>query len=101
MNSGHYRWAWIERALTNGLERTRNNYGHPMIINSGYRNPLRNSEIRDPEGRPASRTSNHQYGVAVDVRTPTVEDREALEMAASGTGTTEVLRYPRHLHLAW
>jgi len=62
LNSGHYSWAILTSALYAGLEATRTNYGYPMDVSSGYRNPIRNAEL------PGSATeSQHIYGLAADI----------------------------------
>ena len=61
LNSGHYDWGIVTDALYTGLEATRTNYGHPMDVRSGYRNPIHNA---DEGGVPESR---HIYGLAADI----------------------------------
>lgn len=68
METGDYTWALVRRPLVRpassgyGLDRWRELYGAPRIINSAYRNPSRNARVG---GAPQSR---HMYGDAVDLR---------------------------------
>ncbi|MGE0129646.1 MAG: D-Ala-D-Ala carboxypeptidase family metallohydrolase [Blastocatellales bacterium] len=62
LNSGDYNWAIIRNVLLTGLENTRTNYFDlPLIINSGYRNPARNSVAG------GAINSRHVYGDAADI----------------------------------
>ena len=54
-------YAIVTRALLDGLEATRTNYGYPMVPSSGYRNPEHNEREGGEWG------SFHQYGVAADI----------------------------------
>jgi hypothetical protein len=71
LNTGDYSWALIREPLVipaasgYGLDRWRAEYGSSRIINSAYRNPVRN---QNAGGRANSR---HQFGDAVDFRNQT------------------------------
>ena len=95
LNSGDYRWAWIEGVWTRGLENTRTYYGRPMIITSGYRNPARNDRVGGVS------ESARQYGRAADVSATTPEAQEQLVSAAMSAGVVFYQRRSRHVHLGW
>ncbi len=70
LNTGDYSVALIKDPLISagpyssyGLEAWRNAYGFPMIVNSAYRNPIRNINVG------GAGDSRHLYGDAADIRT--------------------------------
>ncbi len=105
LNKGDFSWAIITSGLTSGLEATRTNYGHPMSLNSAYRNPIRNTAV---EGVPESR---HIYGVAADVAVEDLNDNGTIERsewdelaAAAGTAGAWVESYDltlTYVHMNW
>jgi hypothetical protein len=68
LNTGDYAWALLRDPLISsagsghGLDLFREAFGGPRIINSAYRNPLRNAAVGGAVG------SRHMYGDAADVR---------------------------------
>ena len=60
INSGDYSVAVF--AIAQHLQNIRNQFGHPMAVNSGYRNPVHNMNL--PGSAPESR---HIYGRAADI----------------------------------
>ena len=96
LNSGDHRWAWIETALLDGLEGTRQAYGEPMIITSGYRCPEKNATVPG-----AATNSVHQFGRAVDVSATTLDEQDAVIVAATRQPGAKIIRYSSHVHLQW
>ena len=96
LNSGDHRWAWIETALLDGLEGTRRAYGEPMIITSGYRCPEKNATVPG-----AATNSVHQFGRAVDVSATTLDEQDAIIVAATRQPGAKIIRYSSHVHLQW
>ncbi|MGH9843600.1 MAG: D-Ala-D-Ala carboxypeptidase family metallohydrolase [Blastocatellia bacterium] len=75
MNSP-YTWGLVREPLTMdkssgyGLDKWRDAYGAPRIVNSAYRSPRKNSSVG------GARQSRHMYGDAVDLRNVTGGDEE-------------------------
>jgi hypothetical protein len=87
LNTGDYSWALVRRPLVRpassgyGLDRWRELYGAPRIINSAYRNPVHNAGVG---GAPNSR---HIWGDASDLRNETgtlTEWQRMYDMAGPG-----------------
>jgi len=106
LNTGDYSWAIIRDRLLTGLENTRSNYGYPMPVTSGYRNPARNQRVG---GQPNSR---HVYGDAADIAVrdnngdgDLSDDSKRLARAALDAGATYTQEYPErgysHVHMDW
>jgi hypothetical protein len=64
INTGDYSWALVRDPLPPGLDSWLTNYGSSRIINSSYRNPVRNAAV----GGAFSPPSRHMYGDAADFR---------------------------------
>jgi hypothetical protein len=70
LNTGDYSWGLIRLPLTTasssgyGLDDWRVNYGASRIVNSAYRNPVRNAAV----GGAFSPPSRHMFGDATDLR---------------------------------
>lgn len=68
INTGDFAWALVSKTLTvaasegYGLDKWREEYGSARIINSAYRNPVRNAAIG------GAAKSRHMHGDAVDFR---------------------------------
>lgn len=84
INKGDYSLALIRDSLITRadsgyeLDKWRHEYGSSRVINSGYRNPVRNDDVG---GKPLSR---HMFGDAadLDVVSNTVEEWDDLKAAA-------------------
>jgi len=106
-NTGNYSWALVKRPLViaassgYGLDRWRELYGGPRIINSAYRNPVRNASVG------GKRDSRHQHGDAVDLRnqTGTAAEWDSMYRTAGDAGAD--YREPvsdsglGHVHADW
>lgn len=76
------------------LDRAREFFGYPLVITSGYRDPVHNSDIG------GAKTSEHTFGNAADIRAP--QDtimREKLCWAFGLAGFKRVESAPRHYHV--
>ena len=60
--SRHYPYGFVTANLKTGLQATRDAYGAPIHLESGYRCPIGNASLPD-----AVPTSNHKKGAAVDM----------------------------------
>lgn len=107
INTGDYSWAIF--TIFQNLEDVRTNYGYPMPVNSGYRNPVKNRCRLDPPGAPESR---HIYGDAADIDVrdndgdgDLADDSAALRQAAYNAAASYVREYPErnysHVHMDW
>lgn len=77
--SGHPPWGIVQDIVWEGLERIREEYGRgALVVNSGYRCPHGN---RDPSVGGAD-NSQHQYGVAADLRVANEAEYWAMRQAA-------------------
>ena len=71
-----YTWALVREPLTvdksggYGLDKWRDVYGSPRIVNSAYRSPRKNSSVG------GATQSRHMYGDAVDLRNVSGSDEE-------------------------
>ena len=110
-----YRRAWAEKCTEVKIKET----GDPnakveasdLIVNSGYRNPEHNDHVyKDP--KKANKTSEHQYGIALDVRNIDLDgdgevikgkDGPLMERAAwqAGAGYADWTRYNTITHADW
>jgi len=98
LNTGDYSWAIIRDRLLTGLETTRSNYGYPMLVNSGYRNPARNARIG------GASQSRHMYGDAADIAAGDCPTWNALAEAACRAGAWVEpisLSGVGHVHMDW
>jgi len=107
LNTGDYSWAIIRDRLLMGLENTRSNYGYPMPVTSGYRNPHRQATVN-----PSAMNSRHVYGDAADIDVrdnngdgDLSDDSKRLVRAARDAGATYTQEYPEggysHVHMDW
>ncbi|MEW6104635.1 MAG: D-Ala-D-Ala carboxypeptidase family metallohydrolase, partial [bacterium] len=97
-----YSWAVLRPILYTGLEATRANYGYPMIVNSGYRNPIRQLQVN-----PTAPESRHIYGDAADIavvdinNNGIIEPDEWDELADAATAANADYIEPRQQTGAW
>ena len=76
LNTGDHSWALIRQPLIvgagtgYGLDKWRENYGGSRIVNSAYRNPVRNANVG------GAQNSRHMYGDASDLRNNSVTQQE-------------------------
>jgi len=76
------------------LDRTREYYGHPIIITSGLRTSENNALVK------GVKNSAHLTGLAVDIKVPVNQQlRERLTWAIGRGGFDRVGFYDRHAHL--
>lgn len=84
LNTGDYAWALLRAPLVAtaasgyGLDKLRQAYGGPRVINSAYRNPPHNASIG------GATQSRHMYGDAADLRNAsgTITEYTAMRSAA-------------------
>ncbi|MBX7134005.1 MAG: hypothetical protein K1X67_15135 [Fimbriimonadaceae bacterium] len=65
LSTGDYDWALVRTPMLEGLRTLENNIG-AVVVNSAYRNPVRNRGVSGSAGR-----SRHMFGDAIDVNNPT------------------------------
>lgn len=75
------------------LDRAREYYGKPIIITSGYRDPLKNKEVGGVFD------SAHTTGKAVDLKVTESTDKERLLWALCAAGFKRVGYYDKHIHV--
>ena len=75
------------------LQKVRDIYGKPMIVNSGYRCPAHNAAVK------GSPTSQHMLGLAADIQCDSFNDRYALVNAAFAVGMRGIGVYQSFVHL--
>jgi Peptidase M15 len=88
LNTGNFSWIIARAPITvnqsagYGLDRWRFNYGSARIVNSAYRNPVRNAAVG------GANASRHMFGDAVDLRnvTQTQAEYDAMYVAAQNAG---------------
>lgn len=81
-----------KEALTK-LQRVRDLYGKPIIINSAYRDPIHNVNVG------GSPNSQHVKGQAFDIHIPNHTVGRELERIALEAGFTSIGRYKNFLHI--
>ncbi len=92
-----YNWAILLQGFLNGLQATRNTYGSPMTLNSGYREPAENADVG---GAPASQ---HVFGDAADI----ASDSTTWKMLAHDANVEGACVEPEsesgsaHVHMDW
>lgn len=109
-NTGDYSWAIVNSRMAEGYQIIAENYvPHPANINSAYRNPVHNHNIR-PRG---AEESQHVYGTAVDIQTVAIghagaaneEDWKILRKVSEIANPTYTERLkesgPGHVHVDW
>lgn len=65
LNWGTYSWAIIRQRLLDGLEAMRTEYGGPLTITSGYRNPAKDATFTNPPNQYPN--GQHRFGLAADI----------------------------------
>lgn len=75
------------------LDRAREYFGSPIIITSGYRDPLKNEEAG------GVKDSAHEHGMAVDIRCADIELQKKLVWALACAGFKRCGVYDRHIHV--
>lgn len=78
--------------LLQQLQQLRTTLGRPVIITSGYRNPVHNKAVG------GSPTSQHLFGKAADIQVAGITIDE-LARHAKAAGFTGIGRYPTFLHV--
>lgn len=79
--------------LLDMLERIRNHFKAPVIINSGYRTPSWNSKVN------GSPNSYHCKGMAADIVVKGHSSKEVAEYASSIMNLGGVIRYTNFVHI--
>lgn len=69
LNTGHFPWAIVRAVLPGAVASWRSEYGSPLTVTSGYRNPKHNRE----EG--GEQYSRHMFGDACDMDNPDNQDK--------------------------
>jgi hypothetical protein len=97
LNSGDFSWAILRPSLLSGADNTRINYGQPLIVNSGYRNPARNYQVG------GTADSRHMYGDAIDLHSnaSTWSNIRNAGLDAGACGEPKRLTFPGWVHLDW
>ncbi len=95
-----YPWFILRGSLCTGFNQTRTNFGGPIPLSSGYRNPAANHRVG------GATNSWHVHGRAVDMDGSTVEENQRIYNAMEGTGFIERIREPNdtaptRIHGAW
>jgi len=83
----------INEDLVNKLQELRDYLGVPLIINSAYRCPERNSQVG------GATRSQHLLGNAVDISLKTVDNRKKLMELAETIGFNGIGEYNTFIHL--
>jgi hypothetical protein len=96
----HGDWGLVRESLRAGLEATRLNFGGPIHLTSGYRDPCGNAGI--PGAVPQSL---HMQGRAADMfpagHWGDPFKLDTLQAAGQATNHIEVVRYLNYVHFAW
>jgi hypothetical protein len=108
-DGGAYRYILFADALRDGLRKWQELLGpRKLTINSGFRNPFKQSVTNGRRGREGASGSMHQYGRAVDVRASLRQDpRDWVQVAwaALDAGADYVETAPEggwsHVHADW
>ena len=79
-NANHY----MESGALDSLQRIREAFGKPIVLNSAYRCKLH------PEESGKDKPGTHHQGIAVDVRVPIGRDRMKLIALFLGEGWTSI-----------
>lgn len=74
------------------LDRTRDLYGNPLIITSGYRDPIKNEKVG------GVKDSSHTSGLGIDLSCIGMENQIKLAWALGLAGFRRIGVYPRHIH---
>lgn len=74
------------------LDRARGLFGGPIVITSGYRDPLKNKEVGGVHD------SAHEKGMAVDIRCADIEMQKRLIWALCVAGFHRIGAYDKHVH---
>ena len=91
---------YVDSTLVLTLDYLRSVFGHPIVINSGWRCPKHNAEVGGAEG------SRHLIGIAADIAAPTAKYVDLLALAAKffrrGQDGFEFIAYPKKafIHVA-
>ena len=84
----------LSQDLVYKLDRARGFYGHPIVINSGFRTPDQNDLVG------GVKNSEHVTGEGVDIKAPTEQTlREKLTWPLGAAGFHRIGRYLHHFHV--
>jgi Peptidase M15 len=98
LNSGDFSWAILRAELLAGIEQTRQSYGDPLNVNSGYRNPAHQQSVNG-----AVIDSRHVHGDAVDFASVESTWKRVRDAGKQAGACAEplVLSGSAHVHLDW
>lgn len=74
------------------LDRARELFGAPIIITSGYRDPIKNEQAG------GVKESSHESGKAVDIRCADIDMQKRLIWALCIAGFKRIGAYDKHVH---
>ncbi len=95
-----YAWAILRGYFLTGLQNTRNAYGSPMTVTSGYREPAYNNSI------PGATASRHVFGDAADIGSDQTTWQTLHDDAKANAACVEPANYTgtydwAHVHMDW
>ena len=86
----------IEALVEQVLDPAREKFGKPVFVNSGYRCPKHNLEVK------GVKNSQHMKGEAADITTGTAEGNRELKKVIEELGKyDQLITYPTFLHVSW